>query len=293
MVLYKCYQCFKEFKQKSNHTQHMSRKKSCGMVTITEKHTTISTEKNTVICGIKSVICCAYCKKIFSRKDSLVRHQNNVCKIKMSSEEKKTYNDLISEIENLKKQISTISTTKIINKNCNIKTTNNQFNNINVIAFGKEDMSYLTDEQCISIMDNGENCLLKLIEEKNFNKNKPEHNNIFIKNWKTKMVLMFDGEEWKMDKAETRIVDMMKGGTDFLLGKYQDIRDKMNKKTKEKFKVFLKHIEYDVGCHDIDDLETDNLEVVSPFVKNLLDNCKLLLYNERKLGMQYYDKLLK
>ena len=62
--------------------------------------------------------------------------------------------------------------------------------------------------------------------------------------------------------------------------------NEMGVKTKKEFFNFLTKINYEFGCHDIDDVDMDNPSDISPFIKNLLKNTKLLLYNKRKLGIK-------
>jgi hypothetical protein len=79
------------------------------------------------------------------------------------------------------------------------------------------------------------------------------------------------------------MLDMLKTSTDYLIGKYSTLRKELNKDTKKKFICFLKKINYEFGCHDIDDVEFDDINTTSEYIKNILKNTKLLLYNKRGL----------
>jgi hypothetical protein len=194
-----------------------------------------------------------------------------------------------SKLVILEDKIDKINKEKII-KNI---SKNNTFNtqNINISAFGKEDMSYLSDEVCKQIMSKGDKCLLHFIEEKHFNKKNPENTNIYMKNWKDQLVFMFDGTDWQMKHADPQIVDMLKISTEFLIGKYKDLRKILDDKTKKAFFIFLKKINFEYGCNDVDDLDLDGMTDISEFMKTLLKESRLLLYNKRKMGQD--SKLIK
>jgi uncharacterized C2H2 Zn-finger protein len=113
MVEYKCERCLKIFKQKTDYLRHQKRKFSCKNENktldsieetaknesqkntknhkktqkITEKKQNIGVDDEVEGNGSKKV--CNYCKKVFSRQDSLSRHITKHCKVKKSQDNEK------------------------------------------------------------------------------------------------------------------------------------------------------------------------------------------------------------
>jgi hypothetical protein len=80
------------------------------------------------------------------------------------------------------------------NNNINNTINNTTNNNINIVAYGKEDMSFITEKQILDILSNGRKGIYKLIEIVNFNKDKPENHNIRYNNKKDEIVHINNGK---------------------------------------------------------------------------------------------------
>jgi len=244
---------------------------------------------------------CYICEKIFTNNSNLVRHIKKFCKIKKLEQkinknsnigdyEKKEelYQNLLTQqnkrmemqnkrIQQLEKQNKKLkgnitNNIKITNttNNTNNNTTNNITNitnkNINIIAFGKEDMYKEYDDDVIYYLKRGYKCVLRLIENMHFNVNKPEFHSVFISNIKDLYAMIFDGNFWNI-KNKTEIIDQLFDDKQFyLIDKYNQIKHKLDKKTRERFERFIGE---------------DDEEVL----KELKNDIKLLLYNKRKIPM--------
>jgi len=138
---------------------------------------------------------------MFSKKSNLVRHFNT-CKIKINDEmiKEDIFRKLLLEFEQLKKEndeikkdnkiikvlqneinILKLKPNVAIDKQQNIDKQINNNNNIKLIAFGKEDMDFVTDNVCKSLLKKGFQSLPALIEYKHFNKEKPEYHKLLEK----------------------------------------------------------------------------------------------------------------
>ena len=75
----------------------------------------------------------------------------------------------------------------------NIHIQNKQINNntIKLVAFGNEDLSYITDTVCKKILNKGYMSVPGLIEHVHFDKNKPENHNIYVSNMRNNNVMIF------------------------------------------------------------------------------------------------------
>ena len=208
---------------------------------------------------------CDFCNRSFNHKNNYYRHMKHYCKKKtekevknkmkeekMKEEEKKK---MEKEIEELKKKVDELKMSQHV-------TYNN--NNITLIAHNKQpDLSHLTNNDYLKIMNRGFNSVPKLIEAIHFNPEKPENQNIYIPDIKNKYVMAWDGKEWNLRDRNNIIDDMYDDNSNILLEKMEELDEGSNKF--KKFKRFINQYE-------------NNL------VKNRIkEEIKLLLYNKNSL----------
>jgi len=216
-MLYKCKICDKEFKQKSNYTDHLNRIRPC--VKLTEKihqnppklHQNPPNNENR----------CNYCYKIYCRTDVLKKHLL-ICKVKKQEiEEKESILNrlleqntlLVSTIDQQKEQINQLIKTNenLINQmkikhkqnNKNVKNLNNGTinNTINIVAFGKEDLSKIENKEFFEALTQmGYKIPAKMFEKIHINDKYPEYKNIYISDINRGKVMVHDGKKLKLDK---------------------------------------------------------------------------------------------
>ena len=249
--------------------------------------------------SIKNHIC-EYCQKTFSRSDALFRHKENICKKKKSVE---TINDAsqLSEVkqmlenmqkkdremmENMQKKDREMEIIKeellklrtelnnktIIKGNVNNQNANNIQNNmqnihneIKIIAYGKEDLSFITNENYENILNRGFKSIPHFVEYVHFNKNKPENQNIYISNMRDQYILIFDGEQWQLKERDDVLQELIENKTDFLSDKFDELIDTLDEGTINKFKRFLN--------------ERDEDRVIDQIKKDL----RLMMYNRNQI----------
>jgi hypothetical protein len=125
MVVHTCNRCKVDFDKKSTFLVHINRKNPCKLKEIEIIIKPSENVKKALIFNEKpSEIECIFCNKIFKRKDYLKVHLDSRCKIKIEKE--KNDNKLLNEIEELKKEINILKTSK------NDKKTSKIINNINI-----------------------------------------------------------------------------------------------------------------------------------------------------------------
>jgi hypothetical protein len=261
MVIYSCERCNKTFDQKYNYLKHLERKNPCKKNKRKIKPTLTDDKKQ-----------CHYCNKIFSRVDVLNKHLNQGhCEVKKETDNKME-NKLMEMIDDMQKQIQELKAEnkkykQVINNQTNIEHQNNQTNNLNlnVIAFGKEDYSFITNATFKKILDKGFNSIPALVDELHFNKNKPEHHNIYISNIRDDYVLVYDGNDWNLQSRKDVLDSLYYSSSDTLETKFKELFDSLDKFTIRKFERFL------------DQKDDDN--VINDIKKDL----KVLLYNRRKV----------
>lgn len=293
MPNYKCDRCSKSYKFKGDYIRHINRKKLC----ISNKEEDISDDSidpaNVIhqCITIEPVIVihqCTLCNKVFSRIDALTRHKAKYCKqqkldtkiieAKMtdiveemqemkSKQEKKDLElqQIKEELMRLKEEsnMKNVKVSSVQNAN-NIQNINNH-NEIKIIAYGKEDLSFITDLDYSTILNKGFKSVPNLIEFIHFNINKPENQNIYISNMRDNHVLIFDGEKWQLKERNDILQDIIDNKTYFLAEKFDEIYDTLDEGTIKKFKRFLD--------------EKDQDRVIDQIKKDL----KLMLYNNKKI----------
>ena len=153
MTIYKCNTCEREFRQKCHLTDHLNKKKPCVPIAkieppesakLTSKSAKITPNtanslKNTadmidllfkepfIDNTNKNDIVCIYCEKIFTRSDSLKKHQNGRCKSKVNHDEfeilKEKMNLIINNYQHLENNYQNLENNyqKLENENINLK----------------------------------------------------------------------------------------------------------------------------------------------------------------------------
>jgi hypothetical protein len=242
---YICKLCNKEFKQKCHYDAHCNRKFTC-VKNIDVINNSANLPPNSADLPPNSAdlppnsadlppkininnisnLTCKYCNKIYTRKDVLLRHINERCKIKkiydnknieetnkLIEENKKINDQLIEQskkINELKEelkqlsicQVSKIKSSKNINinnshntiNNTNINNTNIQNNNNNnfIVNFGSEDMSKLTDTEILRSLKALSSVFTSFIKTVHANKRLPEFSNLHITNLRSNHGLMME-----------------------------------------------------------------------------------------------------
>lgn len=284
-MLHMCDKCNKTFRFKSDYDRHVNRKISC----VKEEKTDYYQQKKI----------CNYCNKTLSRSDALSKHMIT-CKMKNKKEvniennreinnettieklmkemqelkkenevNKELQKDMQQELTRLKEEIVKSQTGNVKNINIGKDLTNNIQNNIHneikIIAYGKEDTSYITDNEYETLINKGFKSVPNLVEFIHFNENKPENQNVYISNMRDNYVLVYDGEQWLMREREDVLQDMIDNKTDILNEKFDELLDKLDEITVRKFKRFL------------DEKDTNKVSA------QLKTDLKLMLYNRKKV----------
>lgn len=143
----------------------------------------------------------------------------------------------------LEKNAVTPRTTKNIETNVENQTNNNNIT-ININAFGKENLDYITDNMIIRCIDRVYNSIPCLIEKIHFDPNHPENHNIRITNKKLPYAsIMGDNHKWVYVDRTKAIESMVEKSYDMLTDTYQENKDKICSIKKEQFDIFADKME--------------------------------------------------
>ena len=294
MVNYKCERCCKEYSKKSHYVQHKNRKIPCKIVTpnSTNLHQNNTEKKDNKVqepeiltpiltLNNKKYIC-NYCKKGFVRNWTLFRHLEERCKIKKQQIEEKEniFNTLIEKVNKLEKDNKELkekmnklnkSSNKTINNIKNNTHNNTQNNNIEtqnnfitINAYGKEDLSHISEKTWQSIMNKCFDSVPQLVGYIHYDDDKPENHNVYISNIKSNYVITYNGNNWILQEKDKILDDIYTTKIELLEDKLIELDDHLDESAKRSLKKFL-------------DKQEDN------DIENMIkEKIKLRLYNNKK-----------
>jgi len=291
-MLYKCNICDKEFKQKSNYTDHLNRIRPC--VKLTEKSSQKTQNPSNLLKinskNLKKI--CYYCGYETERKDNYNRHLLS-CKIKKQEIEEKEeiLNKLLSTIEQQKEQINQLIKTNenLINQmkvcktqnNKNIKHQNNgTINNINIVAFGKEDLSKIENKEFFDALTQmGYKIPAKMFEKIHINDKYPEYKNIYISDINRGKAMVHDGKKWKLDKYKNIGDKLLDKILNFMEERYEELKEDKNITDKKKINMENKLKILQIMKDYEEEEEKDRHEYLRSQCK---EKIKMDLYNNRE-----------
>jgi len=291
-MLYKCNICDKEFKQKSNYTDHLNRIRPC--VKLTEKSSQKTQNPSNLLKinskNLKKI--CYYCGYETERKDNYNRHLLS-CKIKKQEIEEKEeiLNKLLSTIDQQKEQINQLIKTNenLINQmkvcktqnNKNIKHQNNgTINNINIVAFGKEDLSKIENKEFFDALTQmGYKIPAKMFEKIHINDKYPEYKNIYISDINRGKAMVHDGKKWKLDKYKNIGDKLLDKILNFMEERYEELKEDKNITDKKKINMENKLKILQIMKDYEEEEEKDRHEYLRSQCK---EKIKMDLYNNRE-----------
>jgi len=242
-MLYKCNICEKEFKQKCHYTNHLNRIRPCVKLTkkiqeITPNYTNLTPKLQQIT--PKADNRCNYCLKTYCRSNVLKKHLL-ICKVKKQEIEEKEeiLNKLLSTIEELNKRIDKLENDKKSNhtqNNKNIKHQNNgTINNINIVAFGKEDLSKIENKEFFEALTQmGYKIPAKMFEKIHINDKYPEYKNIYISDINRGKAMVHDGKKWKLDRYHNISDKLLDKILNFMEERCEELKEDKNITDKKK-----------------------------------------------------------
>lgn len=212
MPEYICKRCNYCAKQKCAIRVHLTRSKPCE---VSDNGQDISPETLLQELGDirqrKREVFCDLCGEGFASQPSMSRHRKS-CKQPLTIEKK---------LDDMWKYLC--KTQPINNTNSNNTINSNNQININIVAHGKEDISYLTKDfltHCVK--DITAEGIPKLIEQVHFNDQVPENQNIRIVSNKQNLMKTFNGEKWNMISKNTALDNMIIKGRNIAFKHYNN-----------------------------------------------------------------------
>jgi len=237
---------------------------------------------------------CKYCGNGFTAKSNLCSHIKTSCKVKKQNDEEmsKIYKRLLEleekskkiyvleeENKKLKKAVMSLKKPDIITKNVTNNINNGVVAQINLIGYGKEDLSKIDKKDILRAIQHGFDSTIKLTETLHFNPQYPEYHNIYITNMKDKYAMMYDGKEWNLimkDDLINRIYDDKKNYIEENIDDFVDSLSVSRKRALERWLAF--------------DDNDDRIAKVKTEIKLLLYNKRNLVIDSQEDGMKASKK---
>ena len=164
---------------------------------------------------------CIWCNKKYSKNSNLNRHLKK-CPTRLEREVYRNaeIDSLKNELEEIKTQNKSLKETLVQKQTTvNITNTYNDYRKIiNINAFGKENLSFLKDEQIRDMLSRvmSDNIIPKLVKYIHCNPDIPENMNIYKPNKKDPFLMLFDGSQWTMNMSKRVIDNLIEGKIDLL-----------------------------------------------------------------------------
>ena len=190
---------------------------------------------------------CNYCGTKFKTKPSMRRHIKHRCKDIINNNTDYKINIIRKQLAKERKQFEKEKNKlyrqieMLIEKAGDTTITNN---NIMLNNFGDEDTSYITDNLMDKLLMSPGTMLPNLMKLIHFHDDHPENKNLRITNKRSKYMKVFKGDEWKLDKKEIVIDNILDTQYEVLEGYYGEKgMQKLNKDHKKRFETYIESIE--------------------------------------------------
>jgi uncharacterized CHY-type Zn-finger protein len=259
---YKCKVCVKEYssyKSLWNHNKKFHKPPSL------ERHSIVIVGNSNVIenkTEMFDVLSCKFCKRKFKARQNRWSHEK-ICKIK---------NTAIIKQES--KETKETNITNNINKGV---INNNNNNTTNIIKFGSEDIiNILTKKQIAKILNSRYQAIEESIRTVHFNKSLPEYQNIKIKNLRSNMALVHDGENFNAKNQYNTVYELIDNHAYVIMQLLEEAKISISEKTVEKLGELIAKLEDDYNKF-ID--ESTNRKYKN-YKDYKIDNVKTMIYNE-------------
>ena len=227
--------------------------------------------------------------KNFIKKDDVLDILTRTCRVKPKTLEKisKELNKITNKNNTNNSHNTNTTNTNSNNTTNNTNNTNNTINNtinnnINIVAFGEEDViNTLSKTDQMKILNKKRECLIGYVKFVYFNEKYPQLQNIMIKTLKDTAAYKFDTnkQDFIVTTKEELTGDVLKSGFNDIHDIYSDYQDLLKPSTKNSLKNYL------------DELETEIEENPNgKYIKNAKKNIQYEIYNNSDITKKKLKK---
>lgn len=284
-----CVICDKNYSSRQSLYNHRKRKHLTEKVSLTQKPTIFphfSTLLPPKSQHLQSRLTCTHCNKVFSRIDSLTRHQktSKKCKSNLQKEgyiSKEEHHIILNEELNKIKQELTdqfmkmLSDTHLHTQNIGNQLNDNATqNNITIVSLGKEDvLGTLTQQEKLNILNERYKSVLELVKLMHCSGKYPQFNNSIISNLKSEFALTYNEKDEKFvtTKKSELVSNIVSHRTANVEEMLDENKEKVSKQTNRKVKELIEILEKDdiqLSEGDTDFIKDYNTKIMT----NIYDN---------------------
>jgi hypothetical protein len=245
---YLCPRCGHGVNARYLYVRHLKRKNICkarkANVLLDDEYEKFVNNSRKSKKDIENRFKCDFCGKNMSTNQSLHRH-GDICKVKINlpikstqkeknvkSDGKELLLNIVSELnkqlqmekehnkaemkemqvmlyEQIKKQNEYI---EVLTKKAGISNVNKGIiinGDVKLVAYGYKNNEDLSDKDILSCMLKNNLCIPALIEMTHCSDKYPHNNNIYISNFRTGYIMVYDGKQWNLTKEEDVLDDMI------------------------------------------------------------------------------------
>ena len=278
-----CNFCQRPYLSKQSLSNHTSIKHRAEKLT-KSSHLTINsqpplTSENTPENTTNKIYTCNFCPKTYKQKQGKSRHMKTCDKKNLINNMQNKINELETKLANINNIPHSIhnehnNNGTIVNGQLNNGPVNNNY----IIKFGAEDLSaILSKEDMIKICNKKFTAIEESIKMTHFNKNKPELNNVIIKNLRDEYAYIHDGESYIVQEKNDIIADLIElhlDNIEMIINEENEnnIRNKLDKKVIDKLEKIRDRLDDETEIK-INEKRYENYKSYK------INQIKLLIYN--------------
>ena len=248
----------------------------------------------------QSIYRCKYCYNEYKHKQSCFRHEKKCKSENLITIEKKDYEEIKNEINELKKKLVSITnntTNNNSNNNNNNNITNNIINNKYVMFPNFEYKEVLTKEEIIDILNKNEEAIEESVLKIHFNEKFPEFQNIYISNLRDSKVHIFDGKQFIVANKNQALYDLIMAHHCELDRAYTKFGSKVPSHRRRAVKETLTFLNDEKEYTDDNGIRYSNYneykqKILNTLIYNKSDKKKLLKLKTMKLEEKVYEDIL-
>ena len=161
----------------------------------------------------------------------------------------------------------------------NNMTNNNTVNNIVMINYGEENMKENFIEYLLAACKRGYNAIPQLVEFVHFNPDRPDCNNIFVRDTKNKYASVYENGHFIYKNKEAIVDDLYEAKKNFITENIDLVFKQMTKHQQATYKRWIKSEE-----------NKDNNQTDREAVGYVREELKLMLFNKRHIPIETMKK---
>lgn len=229
---------------------------------------------------------CPYCDKTFTRKDTIVQHMKNHCKIlkQMESERETIFQQLLTlkeQYDSLSQKVDKIEKNPTSqNGNIGQMNDNSSVNNYNIILnnfLAGAMPDGVTQAEIDKALKRGFLATVELTRISHFNPKFPEYHNVYIPKINERHGMVYFDKIWKVVDRDELVDEIYNGKRDFVVNNFETFVSRLDVYRRKSLEKWL----------EIEDDRDEALKQTKEDIKRLLYENRHLVLKTKKTVSQY------